>query len=91
VLTPLASHTLSARPLVLPVGEGIDLEVVETGAKKYAYCQIDGQVQVQIPVGGRARLRPAAGRFRRLSSGPMHFFEVLRAKFGFTGMPRPPG
>ena len=89
VLTPLASHTLSARPLVLPVGEGIDIEVVETGAKKYAYCQVDGQIQIQVPVGGRARLRPAAVRFRHLSPGPAHFFEVLRAKFGFAGTPRP--
>ncbi|MFN6195271.1 MAG: NAD(+)/NADH kinase, partial [Planctomycetota bacterium] len=38
VLTPLASHTLSSRPLVLPVDGGIEVEVVETGAKKYAYA-----------------------------------------------------
>lgn len=86
VLTPLASHTLSARPLVVPVGQGLDIEVVETGSKKYAYCQIDGQVQMQIPVGGRAVLRPAPIRFRHLGLGPGHFFDVLRAKFGFAGI-----
>ncbi len=89
VLTPLASHTLSARPLVLPVGEGIEIEVVETGSKKYAYAQIDGQVQLQIPVGGRVVLRPASVRFRHLGLGPSHFFQVLHAKFGFTGLARP--
>jgi NAD+ kinase len=89
VLTPLASHTLSARPLVVPVGQGIDIEVVETGTKKYAYCQIDGQVQMQVPVGGRVLLRPAPLRFRHLGLGPGHFFEVLRAKFGFAGIMRP--
>lgn len=86
VLTPLASHTLSARPLVVPVGQGLDIEVVETGSKKYAYVQIDGQVQMQVPVGGRAVLRPAPIRFRHLGLGPGHFFDVLRAKFGFAGI-----
>ncbi len=85
VLTPLASHTLSARPLVLPVGDGIEIEVVETGTKKYAYAQIDGQIQVQVPVGGRIVLKPAATRFRHLGLGPSHFFQVLHAKFGFAG------
>lgn len=89
VLTPLASHTLSARPLVLPVGDGIEIEVVETGNKKYAYAQIDGQVQMQVPVGGRIVLRPAGVRFRHLGLGPSHFFQVLRGKFGFTGAPGP--
>jgi NAD+ kinase len=89
VLTPLASHTLSARPLVLPVDDGLAIEVVETGGKKYAYCQVDGQVQFQVPIGGRAVLRPAPMKFRHLGPGPRHFFRVLHAKFGFAGLPRP--
>jgi NAD+ kinase len=84
VLTPLASHTLSARPLVVSVADGLDVEVVETGNKKYAYCQIDGQIQMQVPVGGRMLLRPAKTRFRHLGLGPDHFFQVLHAKFGFA-------
>ncbi|MFY9342793.1 MAG: NAD(+)/NADH kinase [Planctomycetota bacterium] len=85
VLTPLASHALSARPLVLPVVDGIEIEVVETGNKKYAYAQIDGQVQMQVPIGARVVLRPAAVRFRHLGLGPSHFFQVLHGKFGFSG------
>ncbi|HZN40481.1 MAG TPA: NAD(+)/NADH kinase, partial [Planctomycetota bacterium] len=89
VLTPLASHTLSARPLVLPVGQGLEIEVVETGNKKYAYCQIDGQIQMQVPVGSKVVLRPAASRFRHLGLGPGQFFDVLHAKFGFAGTTTP--
>lgn len=89
VLTPLASHTLSARPLVLPVEDGLQIEIVETGTKKYAYAQIDGQVQIQVPVGGRIVMKPAAVRFRHLGLGPAHFFQVLRGKFGFAAMARP--
>lgn len=91
VLTPLASHTLSARPLVLPVADGLDVEVVETTNKKYAYCQIDGQIQVQVPVGGRMLVRPAKTRFRHLGLGPNHFFQVLHAKFGFASIAKKHG
>jgi NAD+ kinase len=90
VLTPLASHTLSSRPLVLPVDGGIEVEVVETGTKKYAYAQIDGQVQMQVPIGARLIMRPADVRFRHLGLGPLHFFQVLRGKFGFAGMAKSP-
>lgn len=89
VLTPLASHTLSARPLVLPVDSGLDVTIVATGNKKYAYCQVDGQVQVQVPVGARVTMRPAEFRFRHVGPGPKHFFQALRAKFGFADLPRP--
>jgi len=89
VLSPLASHTLSSRPLVLPVGPGIEIEVLETGLKRQASCQIDGQVQVLIPRGGRALLRPAASRFRHLIPGVTHFYTVLHAKFGFADLPQP--
>jgi NAD+ kinase len=90
VLTPLASHTLSARPLVLPVDAGVEVEVVETGNKKYAYAQIDGQIQMQVPIGGRVVVRPAAVRFRHLGLGPAHFFTVLRGKFGFASVAKSP-
>ena len=86
VLTPLASHSLNARPLVLPVGNGIEIALLETTAVDYAYCQIDGQVQMQVPVGGRVRLSLAPMRFRQLGHGPGYFFEVLHAKFGFAGI-----
>ncbi|MFO1078755.1 MAG: NAD(+)/NADH kinase [Planctomycetota bacterium] len=87
VLTPLASHTLSARPLVLPVGDGVDIEVVETGSRQKAACQVDGQVQLQVPVGGRVVLRPARVAFRHLVPAAHHFFDVLHAKFGFADLP----
>ncbi len=86
VLTPLASHSLNARPLVLPVGDGIEIDLLETSAVDYGYCQIDGQVQMQVPVGGVVRLSLAPMRFRQLGHGPGYFFEVLHQKFGFAGI-----
>ena len=87
VLTPLASHALSACPLVVPVDEGLDIEVLETGNGGFAFLQLDGQVRIKVTDGSRATLRPADVKFRHLWTGPDHFFRVLRRKFGFTGLP----
>lgn len=89
VLTPLASHSLNARPLVLPVRDGVVVHLQETSNADYAYCQVDGQVQVPVGVGGRVRLEPAPMRFLQLGHGPGYFFEVLHAKFGFAGIASP--
>jgi NAD+ kinase len=91
VVTPLASHSLSARPLVLPVGNGIELEVVEIGEPPHAYCIVDGQVQTKVGTGTRIRLQPAPIRFRHLLQSSTQFFQVLVAKFGFAGMARARG
>ncbi|MBX3462543.1 MAG: NAD(+)/NADH kinase [Planctomycetes bacterium] len=91
VLTPLASHSLSARPLVLPVGDGIEIEVVEVGDPPHAYCIVDGQVQTRVGVGTRIALRPAPIRFRHLLQSREQFFQVLVAKFGFAGMAKARG
>ncbi|MGC6487468.1 MAG: NAD(+)/NADH kinase [Planctomycetota bacterium] len=86
VLTPLASHSLTAHPVVLSIGGGLELEILETGDAPYAYCIVDGQVQVQVKVGTRITMRAAPMRFRHLIQSPRQFFDVLAAKFGFAGM-----
>jgi len=88
VLTPLASHTLNVRPLVLPVRDGIDVLVVDTGGKKFCPFVVDGQVSMGVPAGGRARLAPAPFRFRHLGHGERGFFHVLREKFLWSDVPR---
>ena len=88
VLTPLASHSLSAHPLALSIGAGLELEVVETGDMPYAYCIVDGQVRERVHVGTRVTMRAAPVRFRHLTQSPKQFFDVLVRKFGFAGMAR---
>jgi len=86
VLTPLASHSLTAHPVVLSMGGGLEFEVVETGDMPYAYCVVDGQVQVQVSAGARITMQPVDTRFRHLVQSPKQFFDVLVQKFGFAGM-----
>jgi len=86
VLTPLASHSLTAHPLALSIGDGLELEVLETGDMPYAYCIVDGQVRERVHVGTRIHMRKAPVRFRHLIQSPKQFFDVLVRKFGFAGM-----
>lgn len=88
VLTPLASHSLSARPFVLPAAGGVEIEVLDTGERPSCFLQIDGQVTVELAAGSRARLQPAEVRFRHLVPDADHFYRVLRAKLGFAELPR---
>lgn len=89
VVTPLASHSLSDRPVALSIGGGLEFEVLETGDKHHAYCVVDGQEQMQVTVGSKITMRTAPMRFRHLAQSPQQFFEVLVEKFGFAGMARP--
>lgn len=91
VLTPLATHSLSAHPVVLSVGSGLEFEILETGDMPYAYCIVDGQVQMQVKTGARITMTTAPMRFRHLIQSPEQFFDVLVAKFGFAGMARSRG
>ena len=54
----------------------------------YAYCIVDGQVQMQVKTGARITMTTAPMRFRHLAQSPKQFFEVLVEKFGFAGMAR---
>lgn len=88
VLTPLAPHTLTLRPLVLPVGGGLSLEVRETGDEGPCVLTVDGQVPIDVGAGDRVHITPTDVRFRQLTHGPGSFFRTLREKFGWADMPR---
>ncbi len=88
ILTPLASHTLSARSLVVPVDDGVELHVQETGGTDSCPLTLDGQVTLEVEPDDRVHLRPAAVAFRHLTRGPGSFFEILRDKFGWAVTPR---
>ena len=90
VLTPLAPHSLTLRPLVVPVREGIELTVEDPGGEEDCALQIDGQVSLRVQVGQRVEIRRASVEFRQLTRGPGAFYDVLRAKFGWADDPRRP-
>jgi NAD+ kinase len=88
VLTPLASHSLALRPLVLPLAHGLDVVVEECGGPGECTLVLDGQVSTSMRVGDRVCVRPATPRFRHLIWGEDSFFRVFRRKLGWSDVPR---
>lgn len=84
VLTPLASHTLTLRPLVVPIGQGIDLMVTDSGGEEVTPLIVDGQIRLDVRTGDRVQVRRAPFEFQLLTEGPGSFFQVLRDKFGWA-------
>ena len=84
VLAPLASHSLTLRPLVVPLDEGLQLVIQESGGAVYCPFVVDGQISMDVARGDRVFLNRAAVQFRHLTRGPLSFFETLREKFGWA-------
>jgi NAD+ kinase len=84
LVTPLASHTLASRPLVLAPTRTVSLRL-ENGRDKAAAVAIDGQREIRITPHDRVVLRAAREPFRMLSVVDRSFFATLKAKFHWSG------
>ncbi len=82
LLTPLAAHTLSARPVVLPMA--LSLEITAKSREGEILLSCDGAVNAVLPEEVTVRVRgvPDAARFVMLPGAP-GFFSVLRQKLGW--------
>lgn len=88
VLTPLASHTLSVRPLVVSAEGAIDLLVDDAGGAESCPFVVDGQVSLDVRPGDRVVLRQAKARYKALVKAKDGFFEILHEKLGWADLPR---
>lgn len=77
VLTPICSHTLTNRPIVLPGHEQV---AVTLRSDQEVMLTVDGQVGVQLGEHDTVEVRAAAARVRLVRLPDAGFFSVLRAK-----------
>jgi NAD+ kinase len=77
VLTPIAPHTLSNRPIVLPGAQRID---VTLRGESEVMLTMDGQVGVHLREGDVVQVEKAHARIRLLRFPQKDFFSVLRTK-----------
>ena len=87
VVTPVAQHSLTNRPIVLPGDSSIGLEIL-TRSDEIAMV-IDGQERVDLQVGDRIVLTAAQSGLCLLSTGRRSAFDVLRHKLGWGEGPLP--
>jgi NAD+ kinase len=77
VLTPIASHTLTNRPIVLDAGDRIDVTLM---SDQETMLTMDGQVGVPLREADTVEIRRAAARIRLARFPHTDFFSVLRTK-----------
>jgi NAD+ kinase len=77
VLTPICSHTLTNRPIVLPGGERVE---VTLASDQDVMLTLDGQVGVQLREHDAVEVKRAAARVRLARFREKDFFSVLRTK-----------
>ena len=77
VLTPIAPHTLSNRPIVLPGAQRVDVTLL---VDQEVMLTMDGQVGVRLRQGDVVQVQKAHARIRLLRFAQKDFFSVLRTK-----------
>ena len=80
VLTPIAPHTLTSRPVVFPATAEICIQATVGKAGDEVVASFDGQESVRLAHGDIVSVRAAAKRLRLVRSARRTYFEVLRQK-----------
>jgi NAD+ kinase len=77
VVTPVAPHSLTHRPLVVP--DSVEIEILLRSQEEVAYLSLDGQPGLDLRDGDRVRCRRSEHQVNLFRTGS-DFFQVLRTK-----------
>lgn len=77
VITPVAPHSLTHRPLIVP--DSVEIEIVLHSEQELAYLSLDGQPGLDLCDGDRVRCRRSEHQVKLFRTGA-DFFQVLRTK-----------
>jgi NAD+ kinase len=80
VLTPIAPHTLSNRPIVVPAERDVRVTVSPDNAGAEVYVTFDGQSGFPLAAGDTVTIRRAPRMVRLVRATTRTYFEVLRQK-----------
>ena len=83
-LVPVAPHTLSNRPIVLPGESSIDIEITES---RDAVAYFDRQEFADVQPGDVLKIRPSQRTFTMLHPIGYDYFDLLRRKLKWNFMP----
>jgi NAD+ kinase len=78
VVTPICSHTLTNRPIVLP--EGVAIEITLRSSQEDAYVTVDGQVGLNLTMNDHLVVRKSDVAVKLVAPADKNYFDVLRGK-----------
>jgi len=82
VMAPIAPHTLSNRPIVLPESSEISIEIV---AGRYVSANFDMQALADLILGDRIVVNRSEHKVRFLHPAGWNYFDTLRKKMHWNG------
>jgi NAD+ kinase len=80
VLTPIAPHTLTNRPIVIPGGADIEVQAHSSGSPDDIFVTYDGQSGYPLHEGDVVKVRMSAQALRLVKAPARSYFELLREK-----------
>ena len=83
VLTPIAPHTLTNRPVVIPASSEVHMRPIMEGTE--VYVTFDGQSGFPLQAGDLVSVRRAPHPLRIVKSSQRTYFDVLREKLKWGG------
>jgi NAD+ kinase len=84
VLTPIAPHTLTNRPLVIPAGSVVRIQPL-MDERDQVFATFDGQAGFELQPGDEVRVKTADQPLRLVRPTTRSYFEVLREKLKWGG------
>jgi NAD+ kinase len=78
IVTPICSHTLTNRPIVLP--DAVKIEIVMRSAQEGVYVTVDGQVGIPIQMGDHLLVEKSNVNVQLVAPAGKNYFDVLRGK-----------
>ena len=86
VITPVAPHSLTHRPLVVP--DSVEIEIMLRSEEEVAYLSLDGQPGLDLRDGDRVHCRRSEHEVNLFRTGT-DFFHVLRTKLKWGEQQKP--
>ena len=80
LLTPIAPHTLTNRPIVIPVSSPVRVQPNIEDEREELYVTFDGQAGFQLQAGDEIRICRADRTLRLIRPSTRSYFAVLREK-----------
>jgi NAD+ kinase len=78
IVTPICSHTLTNRPIVLP--ESVKIEILLRSAQDDAYVTVDGQVGLKLKMDDHLVVEKSSVAVKLVAPAEKNYFDVLRGK-----------
>jgi NAD+ kinase len=84
VLTPIAPHTLTNRPLVIPAAQRVRIKPRRRGEQEEMFATFDGQTAIPLERQHEVVVWRAEAPLRLVRSATRTYFEILRQKLKWS-------